>query len=198
MRARNSTVYSRISTYIWHPVDRSAQVRSTGHFCSIFGQFSGPDTQWWQCALNASLRQVQLMADCTIQVFHDVLIRVCVPHQYLTLHGTNRGMIWPKDMQASTHVFSVPGMVEGATWLSCSSRSRPRSRHTRVNHAFVEVFPGQCVASGAFQVRRRSPSSHRAARSRPTLTTDVLVMPSNLLGVNAIKLLRSRYKVKFK
>ena len=25
-----------------------------------------------------------------------------------------------------------------------------------------------------------------------TLTTDVLVMPSNLLGVNAIKLLRSR------
>ena len=26
----------------------------------------------------------------------------------------------------------------------------------------------------------------------------ILVMPSNLLGVNAIKLLKSRYKVKFK
>jgi hypothetical protein len=30
------------------------------------------------------------------------------------------------------------------------------------------------------------------------ITTDVLVMPSNLLGVNSIKLLKSRFKVKFK
>ena len=41
-------------------------------------------------------------------------------------------------------------------------------------------------------------TSGNRTRKWVTLTTDVLVMPSNLLGVNAIKLLRSRYKVKFK
>ena len=41
-------------------------------------------------------------------------------------------------------------------------------------------------------------TSGNRTRKWVELTTDVLVMPSNLLGVNAIKLLRSRYKVKFK
>ena len=41
-------------------------------------------------------------------------------------------------------------------------------------------------------------TSGNRTRQWVELTTDALVMPSNLLGVNAIKLLKSRYKVKFK
>ena len=41
-------------------------------------------------------------------------------------------------------------------------------------------------------------TSGNRTRQWVQLETDVLVMPSNLLGVNSIKLLRSRYKVKFK
>ena len=41
-------------------------------------------------------------------------------------------------------------------------------------------------------------TSGNRTRQWVTITTDVLVMPSNLLGVNSIKLLKSRFKVKFK
>ena len=41
-------------------------------------------------------------------------------------------------------------------------------------------------------------TSGNRTRQWVTITTDVLVMPSNLLGVNSIKQLKSRFKVKFK
>jgi hypothetical protein len=41
-------------------------------------------------------------------------------------------------------------------------------------------------------------TSGNRTRQWVKITTDVLVMPSNLLGVNSIKLLKSRFKVKFK
>jgi hypothetical protein len=41
-------------------------------------------------------------------------------------------------------------------------------------------------------------TSGNRTRQWVSITTDVLVMPSNLLGVNSIKLLKSRFKVKFK
>ena len=41
-------------------------------------------------------------------------------------------------------------------------------------------------------------TSGNRTRQWVAITTDVLVMPMNLLGVNSIKLLKSRFKVKFK